>query len=136
MVAPIDYATNIFRDNRGTETNEETKFFDAIRTRLTDGTPADDVYNTLMKKEDKVLDTLNRVGTAYDSFKVQERQFWNMRIADAVARLFATLLQIVRMMARTDGFRVFGGMMVADEEFRICVGVWLLVATSLIFVCQ
>jgi hypothetical protein len=106
MVAPTGYASNILR-------------------RDADTMDMDDVYTDLMDRESAVLNALN--------IKQPEQTdgsfFHDKRIIDGIGRLFGVGMQLLRMVAQGTDPRVFAGLIYADCEFRLLVGVWLVLIT-------
>lgn len=122
MVADIDYATNIVN-------NDDTiKFFDSVQTKMYGGqnTNVDDLYSKLMQHEDNVLYTINRVAEKYETAKRQSNKFWNVRVSQVAQRMTQVLYKTLQLCLQSDAVTIMG-LLIADSEYRIYVGIWLVI---------
>ena len=53
-------------------------------------------YQDLMKKEEKVLDTVNNIVKYYTDYDTKENEFINQRLSVIIHRFFTTWLEIFR----------------------------------------
>ena len=125
MVAEIDYATNIVKNN---DDDETVRFFDSIQTELQGGQNpnVDDLYSKLMRHEDNVLHTINRVAEKYETAKRQSNKFWNVRVAQVAQRMTHVLYKTLQLCLQSDATTI-AGMLMADGEYRIYLGIWVIV---------
>jgi hypothetical protein len=134
MVATIDYRTNILRDDSPDADASQVKtpdarFFEAIEKRMVHDVHVDDLYGTLMKTEDKVLDTLNNVSNVYQKYRREPDtitlQLWHLsrRVVDAIMRSL--------QLAVDREFTVLCGLLLSDHNFRISMGIATLLCCML-----
>lgn len=92
---------------------------------------AENTYQDLMKKEEKVLDTVNKVIKHYNDNEVKETQFVNQSLSTIVMRFFTVWQDIMHDLTRSDN--ITDVLKKDDRLFYIGI-MCILIATVLFFV--
>lgn len=93
-----------------------------------------DAYKDLMKKEDKVLDTVNAVVNHYKEKQYKKKMFLNMSLAEVYNMLFLEWPLIMRDLSKAKTFNDYTGVVLKNNRPFFIGIVCLVVAVFLFFV--
>lgn len=124
MVADVSYRTNILRRE---EDADNAKPFDVVQRRMVSDVSIDDLYGSLMAKEDRVLAALKSVADA-SSRETEDRSTSAIQVWDLTRKAVGASFQLAQLASERD-FMTLWGLMYSDHEFRIAIGVAIIVVT-------
>lgn len=140
MVAALQYSTSILRRDDveeivppGFQRDEKSIFFEKLEKTLLDTTHEDDLYTQLMKREQRVLDTLNTVSNMHAQERAKEKRFVSITIANVWTGMMDALLTWLRLVSEAD-LKTLVGLLYSDTYFRINTGVWFAVVATMALV--
>lgn len=93
-----------------------------------------DVYEELMKKEEKVLDTINRVVNYSNERETVKSEYMNMSINEHVHTLFKVVKQVQNDLFKAKSLKDVSATMLADDNMFYIGCLLVFVAIFLFFI--
>jgi tetrahydromethanopterin S-methyltransferase subunit A len=91
------------------------------------------VYEELIKKEDRVLDVVNRVVNYSNEKQVKSEEFMNLSLNHIVARLFTVIKAIMSEIMLVRNFNQFMDVVTKEDDRKIYVGLFFIILAVFIF---
>jgi hypothetical protein len=91
------------------------------------------VYEELIKKEDRVLDVVNRVVNYSNEKQVKSEEFMNLSLNHIVARLFTVIKAIMSEVMLVRNFNQFMDVVTKEDDRKIYVGLLFIILAVFIF---
>jgi tetrahydromethanopterin S-methyltransferase subunit A len=91
------------------------------------------VYEELIKKEDRVLDVVNRVVNYSNEKQVKSEEFMNLSLNHIVARLFTVIKAIMSEIMLVRNFNQFMDVVTKEDDRKIYVGLIFIILAVFIF---
>ena len=94
----------------------------------------ENTYEEVMKKEEKVLDTMNRVIKYYRDVDIKEQQFVNMPISKVVYRFFNVWIEMFNELMDANNTKRVDFLSVFTKDDRLVyIGVFLVLLSVFLF---
>lgn len=92
---------------------------------------ADNTYEILMKKEEKVLDTVNNVVKYYNDNEIKQTQLINMPLSYIIQQFFNTWININKELYETKKFSLE---IFTKEDRLFYIGITFIIISLLLFI--
>jgi hypothetical protein len=113
--------------------NTMNEYSDLIKLVEASDSNREDVFSTLMQKETKVLDLLNRVAQQNQEKKATTRVFYNMSLIDLMNSLLSTWRIIIREVTHEDQTANTVKAIFWDGDRKLYVGVSVVMIGLILF---
>lgn len=138
MVALLDYSSNILRVGGSLESERVAKFdsffYDAVNESSTAG--QDDAYSTLMNREEKVLQAINKIANEYvdgnEKRGTSKDNFLSLSVADVAVQMVDLLRVSFVSILQGRGVEAIA-QVVIDPNAQIFTGLWIVILSLLLW---